>query len=137
METVHLPSVNAALNGTSALFLLCGFLFIRRKNVPAHRFCMAGAFVSSTLFLFFYLLHHYQAGATRFQGTGWTRPLYFSILLSHTVLAVAILPMILVTFGRALRGRFDLHARLARWTWPLWMYVSATGILIYFMLYHL
>ena len=132
----QLPALNAALNGTSALLLVAGFWFIRRKNVTAHRVCMSGAFVVSTLFLISYLYLHYHAGSTRFDGTGWTRQLYFSILISHSILAAAVVPLVLTTLYRALRGQFDKHRRIARWTLPAWLYVSVTGVLIYFMLYH-
>ncbi|HSB72462.1 MAG TPA: DUF420 domain-containing protein [Candidatus Methylomirabilis sp.] len=132
-----LPSLNAALNGTSALLLLCGYLCIRRKRVVAHRACMVSAFVVSTLFLVSYLTLRYYAGMTRFTGEGWIRPAYFTLLLSHTVLAAGVVPLALVTLSRAIRGRFDSHVRIARWTLPIWMYVSVTGVLVYWILYHL
>lgn len=135
MTAAQLPALNACLNGASAALLAAGYLFIRRKNVAAHRACMVAALMTSTLFLVSYLYYHAHFGSTRFTGQGWVRPVYFSILLSHTVLAVAILPLILVTFYRAARGRFETHARLARLTLPLWFYVSVTGIVIYRMLY--
>jgi uncharacterized membrane protein YozB (DUF420 family) len=131
-----LPALNAALNGLSALLLLAGYLFVRRKNFRAHKFCMLAAFSVSGLFLISYLTYHYQAGSTPFAGHGWTRPVYFSILISHIVLAASIVPLALVTLYRGLRSRFALHRRLARRTLPIWLYVSVTGVLIYLMLYH-
>lgn len=131
------PAVNAMLNGLSALLLLTGFFFIRRKNVHTHRFFMGAAFVTSTAFLVSYLAYHYQAGTTRFQGQGWVRALYFGILLSHTALAAIIVPLAVTTLARALRGRYQLHRRIARWTLPIWLYVSITGVVVYWMLYRL
>ncbi|HYB71925.1 MAG TPA: DUF420 domain-containing protein [Candidatus Sulfotelmatobacter sp.] len=132
-----LPALNAALNGTSACLLVAGFLCIRRKRVTAHKACMLSAVVTSTLFLISYLTYHYHVGSVPFRGQGWSRPVYFSVLSSHTVLAAATLPLVLVTLTRALRGRFQRHARIARWTLPVWLYVSVTGVLVYWMLYHL
>ncbi len=132
-----LPALNAALNGTSACLLVAGFLCIRRKRVTAHKACMLSAVATSTLFLISYLTYHYHVGSVPFRGQGWARPVYFSILSSHTVLAAATLPLVLVTLTRALRGRFQRHARIARWTLPVWLYVSVTGVLVYWMLYHL
>ncbi len=137
MSVSDLPTVNACLNGLSALFLMAGYLFIRRKKVIAHRNCMISAVTTSVIFLICYVTYHYNAGRTVFKEPAWFRPLYLGILLSHTLLAVAIVPMVLVTLGRALKGRFDLHRRIARWTWPVWMYVSVTGVLIYLLLYHI
>jgi uncharacterized membrane protein YozB (DUF420 family) len=131
------PTINAGLNATSALLLGLGLFWIRRGRRTAHIACMVAALATSALFLACYLYYHAHVGATRFQGTGWIRPVYFSILLSHTVLAVAVLPLILTAVVRALRGQFDRHARVARWAWPVWMYVSVTGVVIYVMLYHL
>jgi putative membrane protein len=131
-----LPHLNAALNGTSALLLLLGFCLIKRKNRNAHRGTMTAAFAASVLFLISYLTYHAHAGSVRFEGQGWTRLLYFAILISHSTLAAVALPMILVTLGRALRNRFDLHRRIARWTLPVWLYVSVTGVIVYLMLYH-
>jgi uncharacterized membrane protein YozB (DUF420 family) len=132
-----LPTVNALLNGASALLLVTGYLLIRRRRVTAHKVCMLTAFVSSTIFLVSYLTLRYYAGLTRFGGQGWIRPIYFSILVSHTILAAAIVPLALMTLSRALRARFDRHVRIARWTLPLWLYVSVTGVLVYVILYHL
>ena len=135
--TLHdLPALNAGLNSTSAALLVVGFVCIRRRHIAAHRACMVGAFVASCLFLVSYLTYHAQAGTTRFTAPGWIRPVYFTILTTHTVLAAAIVPMVLLTLRRALRGDFARHARLARWTLPLWLYVSVTGVVIYVLLYH-
>ncbi len=132
-----LPAVNATLNGASALLLLAGFLCIRRRLVAAHKACMASGCVVSALFLASYLTYHYQVGSVRFTGQGWVRPVYFAILLSHTVLAAAVVPLALVRVARALQGRFDRHVRIARWALPVWLYVSVTGVVVYWMLYHL
>jgi uncharacterized membrane protein YozB (DUF420 family) len=132
-----LPTLNAALNGTCALLLAVGYLFIRRRKVAAHRACMIGAFVTSTLFLISYLTYHYHVGSRPFGGLGAIRTLYFTILISHTILAAAIVPLVLITLYRGLKGRFDRHVAIARWTLPLWLYVSVTGVIVYWMLYHL
>jgi uncharacterized membrane protein YozB (DUF420 family) len=132
-----LPAVNAALNALSASLAVCGYVCIRRGKVASHRGCMLAAFGSSMLFLVGYLVLRSVAGMTRFTGEGWIRPVYFAILFSHTVLAAAIVPMVLLTLVRALRGDFRRHRGIARWALPLWLYVSATGVLIYWLLYHL
>jgi uncharacterized membrane protein YozB (DUF420 family) len=132
-----LPTLNAALNGTCALLLAVGYLFIRRRKVAAHRACMISAFVTSTLFLISYLTYHYHVGSRPFGGQGAIRTLYFTILISHTILAAAIVPLVLITLYRGLKGRFDRHVAIARWTLPLWLYVSVTGVIVYWMLYHL
>lgn len=132
-----LPAVNATLNGASAALLAAGYYFIRHRNQSAHQRCMTGAVGTSCLFLVSYLVYHFQVGSVRFAGLGWVRTLYLGILLTHTVLAAAIVPLVLITFSRALAGRFDRHRRLARWTFPLWLYVSVTGVVIYWMLYQL
>jgi len=137
MSSLSLPALNAALNSFSAVFLLAGFLFIKWRNQSAHRVCMLSAFVCSMLFLISYLIYHYQVGSVPFRGQGWIRPVYFSILLTHTVLATAVVPLALITLSRALRQRFDAHRRLARWTFPIWLYVSVTGVVVYWMLYRL
>jgi len=143
MTLADLPVVNASLNGLSAIFLGFGFYFIRRQNRAAHRRCMVAAFVTSALFLVCYLTYHtYVArylhrGPTRFNGPAGFRPIYLGILLTHTVLAVAIVPLALMTLRRAVQQQFESHRRLARWTWPLWMYVSVTGVLIYLLLYQI
>ncbi len=141
MSITVMPAVNATLNGLSALFLMAGYLFIRRKNQPAHRNCMVAAFLTSTLFLGCYLFYHgYLAfvlhkGPTVFKDPAWFRLIYLAILITHTLLAVVIVPMVLVTLHRAVKQRFELHRKIARWTWPLWMYVSVTGVVIYVLLY--
>ena len=132
-----MPTINAVLNGTSALLLSLGYLLIRQRRITAHKFCMGAALGTSTLFLMSYLTYHYQVGSIPFTGHGGIRALYFTILISHTVLAAMIPPLALITVSRALRGRFDRHVRIARWTLPLWLYVSVTGVIIYCMLYHL
>ena len=137
MDVSYLPAVNATLNGTSAVLLLTGRVLIAQKRVAAHRMVMLATVTSSTLFLICYLIYHAQVGSVRFQGQGWVRPLYFGILLTHTVLAVVIVPLVLVTLARGLRGNFARHRAIARWTFPLWLYVSITGVVIYVMLYHL
>ena len=137
LQISDFPTIDAILNATSAVLLTLGYVFIRRKNVGAHKVCMISAVVTSTLFLVFYLTYHYYHGTTRFTGQGAVRSVYFAILGSHTVLAALIVPLVLATLYRALRERFDLHKRIARWTLPLWLYVSVTGVLVYWMLYHL
>ncbi len=132
-----LPAVNAILNGTSALFLLSGFFAIRKRRVALHRACMISAVAVSILFLTSYLIYHYHAGTTRFTAQGWVRPVYFSVLLSHTVLAMAIVPLVIVTLYRAVKKDFVRHRRIARVTLPVWLYVSVTGIIVYLMLYQL
>jgi uncharacterized membrane protein YozB (DUF420 family) len=133
----YLPHLNAILNSTSALLLLAGFRFIRRGRVQAHRNCQVTAVITSSLFLISYLTYHYYHGATRFAGQGVARPIYFAILITHTILAVVIVPLILMTLLRAARGDFAKHRRIARWTLPLWLYVSVTGVIVYLMLYQL
>ena len=138
MSLSDLPAVNACLNGLSAVFLTTGYVFIRRGNKIAHRNCMVSAFVTSTIFLICYLTYHFTVRTvTRFEKPEWFRPIYLTILLTHTVLAVVIVPLVLMTLGRAVKQRFDLHKKIARWTWPLWMYVSVTGVVIYLLLYRI
>lgn len=137
MSISDLPTLNAILNSISAILLTTGYVFIKRKKRDAHRACMIGAFVTSTLFLASYLVYHFNVGSVKFQGQGTVRAVYFTILLTHTVLAAGIVPMIFVTFARALKGRFDKHRTIARWTLPMWLYVSVTGVIVYLMLYHL
>lgn len=132
-----LPTVNATLNTISTVLLIIGFLMIRRRKIVAHRNCMIAAFVVSGLFLTSYLIYHYHAGSTPFEGSGWIRFVYFSVLIPHIILAAAILPLALTTLYFALRKRFTIHRRIARWTLPIWLYVSVTGIIVYWMLYHL
>ena len=137
MTASSLPMFNAALNTLSAVFLLAGWFFIKSRNQDAHRTCMLSAFGCSILFLISYLIYHYQVGSVPFRGQGWVRPVYFSILLTHTVLAVTVVPLALITLNRALKERFDAHRRIARWTFPIWLYVSVTGVVVYWMLYRL
>lgn len=132
-----LPTVNAVLNGASALLLLIGFLFIRRRRVTAHKVCMVSAFVTSIVFLISYLTLRYFAGFTAFTGQGWIRPVYFTILVSHTVLAATIPFLALIVLYRAFREQFAKHRWIARWTLPVWFYVSVTGVIVYLMLYQL
>ena len=129
------PVINASLNGASTMLLLVGRWFISQRRIAAHRLTMITAVVTSTLFLISYLYYHAHVGSVRFQGMGWSRPVYFAILISHVVLAAAIVPLVIITLIRALRERFDRHRAIARWTFPLWLYVSVTGVLVYFMLY--
>jgi len=137
--TVHdLPAVNASLNGLSAIFLTAGYVFIRQKNKMAHRNCMMAAFCTSIVFLGCYLTYHLSVQTvTHFRNPAWFRPVYLVILLTHTILAIIIMPLILVTLYRAWRQRFDSHKKIARWTWPLWMYVSVTGVVVYLLLYRI
>lgn len=132
-----LPLVNACLNATSAALLTAGYVLIRRKRATAHRACMVSALVVSTLFLVSYVTYHALAGSRPFGGEGWIRLVYFPLLVSHIVLAAAIVPLVLATAYRALTGSFARHVRIARWTLPLWLYVSVTGVLVYWMLYRL
>jgi putative membrane protein len=133
----QLPTVNAVLNALSAVFLVAGYCFIKAKNRDAHRACMLGAFTTSTLFLVSYLVYHFQVGSVPFRGQGAIRKMYFSILLTHTILATTVVPLSVITFSRALRAKFDAHRRIARWTLPIWLYVSVTGVVVYWMLYWL
>ena len=137
MSISDLPAVNAILNSTSAVLITIGYLFIRQRRITAHRACMVAAFCTSTLFLISYLTYHYYHGSTKFSGQGAIRTLYFAILLSHTILAAVIVPLVLTTLYRAARGQFVSHARIARWTFPIWLYVSVTGVVVYLMLYKL
>jgi uncharacterized membrane protein YozB (DUF420 family) len=131
------PILNATLNGSSAILLLAGRWFIGRGRMAIHRAFMIAALVTSSVFLVSYLYYHAHVGSIHFQGQGWSRPLYFGILITHTVLAAAIVPLVIVTLTRALSGNFDRHRAIARWTFPLWLYVSVTGVIIYIMLYQL
>ena len=143
MSITELPVVNATLNGLSAIFLALGFIFIKRGKKIAHRNCMIAAFATSTIFLACYLTYHtYLAyvlhqGPTRFLNPTWFRPIYLTILLTHTVLAVAVVPLVFMTLNRARKQNFEAHKKIARWTWPIWMYVSVTGVVIYFLLYQI
>jgi uncharacterized membrane protein YozB (DUF420 family) len=130
------PTLNATLNGASAVLLLTGRWLISRRRIAAHGAVMLAAVTTSTLFLISYLYYHAHVGSVHFRGQGLVRPVYFTILTSHTMLAAAIVPLVIITLTRALRARFDRHRAIARWTFPLWLYVSVTGVVIYFMLYH-
>jgi uncharacterized membrane protein YozB (DUF420 family) len=131
------PVINATLNGTSAVLLVTAHQQIKSGRMAAHRALMLTAVVTSTLFLISYLYYHAHVHIVYFQGHGWPRRVYLSVLYSHTILAAAIVPLVIITLSRALRERFDRHRAIARWTYPLWLYVSVTGVVIYFMLYHL
>jgi uncharacterized membrane protein YozB (DUF420 family) len=129
------PALNATLNGMSAVLLLTGRVLIAKGREAAHRACMLAAVVASTLFLGCYLFFHFKVGNILFLGQGWPRRVYFTILISHVTLAMIIVPMAIITLNRGLKARYDKHRAIARWTWPLWMYVSITGVIVYFMLY--
>ena len=143
MSFTDLPAINAGLNSLSTILLTVGFVFIKRGNKTAHRNCMIGALVTSTAFLACYLFYHYKMkqvygeAHTRFLDPAWFRPIYLAILFTHLIGAIAIVPLVLMTVSRAVRQKFDLHKKIARWTWPLWMYVSVTGVLIYLLLYQI
>jgi uncharacterized membrane protein YozB (DUF420 family) len=128
-------ALNASLNGTSAILLACGYAAIKTGKMKVHKAFMISAFAVSTVFLASYLIYHYRVGHVVFQGQGWIRPLYFALLFSHTVLAIVIVPLILVTLRRAWLEKFDRHRIIARWTLPLWFYVSVTGVIVYVLLY--
>jgi len=129
--------LNATLNAASACLLATGYFFIRTGHILAHKTCMVFAFFSSSVFLGSYLLYHARVGSVRFQGHGWIRPFYFTLLTSHTLLAAAIVPLAILTLSRAVRGQFDRHRTIARWTFPIWLYVSVTGVVVYILLYHI
>ncbi len=131
------PAINATLNGASAVLIVAGRAFIRKGRLAVHRAFMIAAVVTSSLFLASYLYYHAHVGSVRFQGQGFVRPVYFTILTTHTILAAVIVPLVIITLNRALRQRFDRHRAIARWTFPIWLYVSVTGVVIYVMLYHL
>jgi uncharacterized membrane protein YozB (DUF420 family) len=134
--TVHdLPAVNASLNAASGVLLLCGYVLIRARRIALHRAVMIAAFATSSLFLVCYVVYHAQVGSVPFPRHGFVRPLYFTILITHVVLAAAVPPLAIVTLTRALKGRYPQHRRIARWTFPIWMYVSVTGVLVYVLLY--
>jgi uncharacterized membrane protein YozB (DUF420 family) len=135
VSTADLPGVNAGLNGLAAVLLTVGFVAMRRGRIGLHKTCMLSAVSVSALFLVSYLTYHALHGSTKFTRMGGIRIVYFTVLITHVVLAAAIVPMVLVTLRHALRGRIDRHRRLAKWTWPIWMYVSVTGVVIYLMLY--
>ena len=135
MDITILPTINASLNATSALLLILGYFLIRQRAVTGHTLCMLLACGTSTLFLISYLYYHYHHGATHFLGQGLIRILYFGILISHTILAVLIVPLVGITLFHAFRSRFEKHRAIARITLPIWIYVSVTGVVIYWMLY--
>jgi len=136
--TVHdLPSINAALNATAALLLTWGYILIRRKRIQAHRKVMLAAFATSSLFLICYIVYHAQVGSVHFPKTGTIRAVYFTILITHTTLAATVPVLAIITLRRGLTGRYDKHRKIARWTLPIWLYVSVTGVVVYLMLYHM
>ncbi len=135
MSVRDLPTLNALLNATSAALLVLGYRFIRRRAISAHRACMLGAFAVSIVFLTSYVAYHAQVGSVHFPGTGFVRGVYFAILITHTILAALVPPLAIVTLYRALSGNFERHRRVARWTFPVWLYVSITGVVVYVMLY--
>ena len=135
MAISDLPALNALLNGTCAVLLVAGYMCIRGRRITAHRACMLLALLTSALFLASYLTYHAHVGSVPYQGTGWVRSVYLTILATHTILAMTVVPLALVTAGRAVRGQFGPHARIARLTLPIWLYVSVTGVVIYLMLY--
>ena len=137
IEIADLPAVNASLNALATVLLATGWVLISQGKVEQHRRCMLAAFATSSLFLASYLVYHFNVGSIAFTGQGPLRILYFAILISHIVLAIDILPMALITLARALRTQFDAHRRIARWTLPLWLYVSITGVIVYIMLYQM
>jgi len=137
LDWTDLSTVNASLNGLAAVLLVCGWILIRRRRWRAHRNCMLAAFACSVLFLVSYLTYHAKVGSVRFEGQGAVRTLYLGILLTHTVLAAAVPFLAVVTLSRGLRRRFDRHVRIARYTLPIWLYVSVTGVIVYLMLYRL
>ena len=135
MSIHDLPAVNATLNASSGILLLVGYVLMRARRIEQHRRCMIAAFVTSSLFLVCYVIYHAQVGSVRFTRQGFVRPLYFAILITHVTLAAAVLPMAILTLSRGLSRRYPQHRRIARWTWPIWMYVSVTGVLVYVLLY--
>ncbi len=137
MEIADLPALNATLNAVASMFLVAGYAFIRRRRREAHRRCMLSALATSAAFLISYVVYHANAGSVRCQGTGAIRLVYFIVLVPHIILAATVLPLALITAARGLRGDYGRHVRLARWTLPVWLYVSVTGVIVYVMLYHL
>jgi putative membrane protein len=134
--TVHdLPAVNASLNAISGVLLLAGYTMMRLRKIDMHRRLMIAAFAASALFLVCYVVYHAQVGSVPFPRHGWVRPLYFSILITHVILAASVPPLAIVTLTRGLKGRYPQHRKIARWTFPIWMYVSVTGVLVYVLLY--
>ena len=137
MSIENLPTINACLNTLSAIFLTIGFVHIKAGRKEAHRNMMVAALITSALFLVCYLIYHYFARHTTFTEPQWFRPYYLALLASHVILAIAIVPLVLITVIHAAKGRFEKHKKVARWTWPLWMYVSVTGVIVYLILYHI
>ena len=137
VSVTDLPAVNASLNAISTVLLLTGYVFIRRGERQKHKACMIAALVTSTLFLTSYVIYHAQVGSVPFKGTGWIRTVYFAVLIPHVILAAAIVPPVLITVSRALSAKYDRHRRIARWTLPVWLYVSITGVIVYLMLYQM
>jgi len=137
MTVEDLPALNATLNAMSAGLLSVGYMFIRRKDVRRHKACMLAAFAMSILFLMSYVVYHAQVGSKPFPGQGMMRAIYFTVLIPHVILAATIVPLALITLSRGLSNRFDAHRRIARWTLPIWLYVSVTGVMVYLMLYQL
>jgi uncharacterized membrane protein YozB (DUF420 family) len=137
LSTTDLPAVNASLNALSAMLLTAGYGCIRAGKKDAHRACMIAAFSVSTVFLVCYVIYHLQVGSVKFTGQGWIRPVYFFVLITHILLAACTLPLAVVTLFRGLAGRFPQHRAIARWALPVWWYVSVTGVVVYWMLYHL
>ena len=137
MSVTDLPALNAALNASSTVLLVTGYLFIRRGDRRKHKACMIAALVMSALFLTSYVIYHAQVGSVPFKRTGWIRTVYFAVLIPHVILAAAIVPPILITVSRGLSAKYDKHRRIARWTLPLWLYVSVTGVIVYLMLYQM
>ena len=137
MEIADLPALNASLNALASVFLVTGYVLIRRGRRDAHKRCMLMALTTSALFLISYVIYHANAGSVPFRGVGTIRVVYFAVLIPHVILAATILPLALVTATRGLRGDYSRHVRIARWTLPLWLYVSVTGVIVYLMLYHL
>jgi uncharacterized membrane protein YozB (DUF420 family) len=137
MSVTDLPALNATLNATASILLVTGYIFIRKGERQKHRNCMIAALMVSGLFLTSYVIYHAQVGSVPFRGTGWIRTLYFAVLIPHVILAAAIVPPILITASRGLTAKYDKHRRIARWTLPIWLYVSVTGVIVYLMLYQM
>ena len=137
MNTSNLPAINAFFNLLSTICLVTGFAFIKKKNVESHKKCMISALFFSTIFLIGYLFYHYHHGSTKFPDLGWIKTLYLLILIPHIILAVVMVPMILTTFFHAFKGNWEKHKKIARWTFPIWLYVSVTGVIIYLMIYQI
>jgi putative membrane protein len=137
MSVTDLPAVNATLNSIATVLLITGYVFIRRGDRQKHKACMIAALVTSVLFLTSYVIYHARVGSVPFRGTGWIRTVYFSVLIPHVILAAAVVPPILITTSRGLSAKYDKHRRIARWTLPIWLYVSVTGVIVYLMLYQM